>query len=168
MGGTPLLEQLRAALIAGAATGPQATASLLIRLCCGGVFVVFGAGKFVDHASEVDSFRTYGLPSPDAFVTAIGILELAGGILLIVGLATRLAALLLAGNMVAAIITSGIGQGEVISLTLAPAQLAGMLFLLWSGPGRLALDRRLTADPRRQPETGSGSGTAYPTATPKS
>jgi uncharacterized membrane protein YphA (DoxX/SURF4 family) len=115
----------------------------VVRLGAGGVFVVFGAGKFASHASQVVSFRTYGLPSPDAFVYAIGVVEVLGGALPIVGLAARLAALVLAGEMVGAIIASGIGQGEVISLTLAPAQLAGMLFVLWTGPGRCALDRRL-------------------------
>ena len=31
---------------------------LLLRLASGGVFVAFGAGKFVNHASELASFRT--------------------------------------------------------------------------------------------------------------
>jgi putative oxidoreductase len=136
--------RLEAALVAGPRTGPRATASLLVRLSTGIVFVAFGIGKFTSHASEVASFRTYGLPGPDAFVYAIGGLELVGGLLLVVGLATRIAALLLAGDMFAAIIVSGIGQGEVISLTLAVAQLAG---ILWIGPGRLALDHRLLDTP---------------------
>jgi putative oxidoreductase len=77
-----------------------------------------------------------------------------GGALLIIGLATRLAALVLAGNMLTAIIVSGIEKGEVISLTLAPAELMGMLLLLWAGPGDLSLDRRLRT-PRR---AGVGNG----------
>ena len=68
----------------------------------GAIFVVFGAGKFVNHASEVDSFKDYGLPSPGAFVYAIGVIELVGGLLLVLGLLTRLAALVLAGDMVGA------------------------------------------------------------------
>jgi putative oxidoreductase len=110
------------------------TAALIVRLAGGVVFLVFGAGKFVNHGSEVDSFRSYGLPWPDAFVYAIGVIEIAGGLLLITGLATRLVALVLAGDMVGAIVASGIGKGELLSLTLAPALLAGMGFLLWSGP----------------------------------
>jgi hypothetical protein len=35
------------------------------------------------------------------------------------------------------------GRDEPVSLTLAPVQLAGMLRLLWTGPGLYALDRRL-------------------------
>ncbi len=137
-----MLEQLRDAVVAGPPARPRATVSLLVRLGAGAVFVVFGAGKFANHASEVASFHTYGLPSPDVFVYAIGVAELVGGLLLMAKLATRIAALVLAADMVAAIIVSGIERGELISLTLAPVQLAGMLFLLWAGPGRCALDRR--------------------------
>lgn len=115
---------------------------MLARVGAGAVFIAFGAAKFANHASEVDSFRTYGLPAPNAFVYAIGVLELVGGALLILGLATRIASLLLAGDMVGAIIVSGIGRGEMVSLTLAPALLVTVLFLAWNGPGRFALDGR--------------------------
>jgi uncharacterized membrane protein YphA (DoxX/SURF4 family) len=51
---------------------------LLLRLVSGGVFVVFGIGKFVNHPSELASFKTYGLPAPAAFVVVIGLIELGG------------------------------------------------------------------------------------------
>jgi putative oxidoreductase len=108
---------------------------LLLRLSAGGVFVAFGAGKFVNHASELASFKTYGLPAPEVFVVVIGVIELVGGVLLITGILTRLAALVLAGDMVGAIIVSGIARGEIVSLTLAPAQLVVMVALLVTGPG---------------------------------
>lgn len=138
-----MLTKLTRMLLEGPATGLWATGALIIRVGAGVVFVVFGAGKFTSHASEVASFRTYGLPAPDAFVYAIGVVEIVGGALLIAGLATRIASLLLAGDMMGAIIVSGIGRGELISLTLAPAQLLAMLFLLLIGPGRRAVDRRI-------------------------
>jgi putative oxidoreductase len=104
---------------------------LVLRVAAGVVFVVFGIGKFSQHATEVDSFRTYGLPAPEAFVYAIGVLEIAGGLMLIAGILVWLAALALAGDMVGAIVVSGIGEGEVVpSLTLAPALLAVMVAVL--------------------------------------
>lgn len=130
-------------LTAGPASGPRATLAWIVRLASGAVFVIFGVAKFTSHASEVDSFDSYGLPFPDAFVYAIGTIEVAGGLLLLAGLATRLVALALVGDMVGAITTSGIGEGEVISLTLAPALLIAMLFVLRVGPGRHSLDHRL-------------------------
>lgn len=112
----------------------QHQALLALRLAAGAVFVAFGAGKFVNHASELASFRTYGLPAPDAFVVAIGVIELVGGFLLIAGRLTRAAALVLAGDMVGAIVVSGVARGEIVSLTLAPAQLLAMVILLLTGP----------------------------------
>jgi putative oxidoreductase len=117
-------------------------ALLLLRVLAGGVFVAFGAGKFVNHGSELASFKTYGLPAPEVLVIAIGVVELIGGVLLIAGVLTRPAALALAGDMVGAIVVSGIAKGEVISLTLAPAELVAMLVLLWAGPGTLSVRRR--------------------------
>ena len=112
---------------------------LVLRLLSGGVFVVFGIGKFVSHASELASFKSYGLPAPEAFVIVIGLIEVAGGLLLIIGVLTRPAALVLAGDMIGAIVVSGIAKGEIISLTLAPAVLGAMLVLLWTGPGATSL-----------------------------
>jgi putative oxidoreductase len=119
-------------------------ALLLLRLLAGGVFVVFGIGKFTDHASELASFRAYGLPAPDVLVVIVGLIELFGGSLLIAGVLTRPAALVLAGNMVGAIVVSGIAKGELISLTLAPAELVAMLVLLWFGPGAYSLGNELS------------------------
>jgi putative oxidoreductase len=119
-------------------------ALLVLRLLAGGVFVVFGAGKFVNHATELASFRSYGLPAPEVFVVVVGLIELVGGALLIAGVLVRPVALVLAGNMVGAIIVSGIAKGEPISLTLAPAELVAMLVLLWFGPGAHALGNGLS------------------------
>ena len=106
---------------------------LVVRWLAGGVFVAFGVGKFLNHASEFSSFKAYGLPAPGAFVVSIGMIELTGGLLLIAGILTRPAALVLAGDMVGAIVVSGIARGELISLTIAPAQLILVLVVLWSG-----------------------------------
>ena len=38
------------------------------RIASGLVFLGFGIAKFANHSVEVDSFETYGLPAPDAFV----------------------------------------------------------------------------------------------------
>jgi putative oxidoreductase len=106
------------------------------------VFVAFGLGKFVDHAAELASFKTYGLPAPEAFVIAVGVIELAGGALLMTGQLVRVSALVLAADMVGAIVVSGIARGEIVSLTLAPAELVAMIVLLWTGPGGYAVGGR--------------------------
>jgi uncharacterized membrane protein YphA (DoxX/SURF4 family) len=105
------------------------TALTAIRLVSGVVFVIFGAGKFVNHASELSSFRSYGLPAPAVFVIVIGLVELIGGALLITNRFVRATALVLAADMAAAIVVSGITKGELVSLTLAPAELLAMVLL---------------------------------------
>ena len=95
------------------------------------VFVVFGAGKFVNHASELASFRQYALPAPAVWVYGIGVLELVGGLLLAFGCLVRFAALALAADMVGAIVVSGFGRGELLSLTLAPVLLVALTLLIW-------------------------------------
>jgi putative oxidoreductase len=112
------------------------------RVAAAAVFIAFGVAKFTNHESEAASFETYGLPEPGAFAYAIGVLEIGGGLLLLIGLLTRLTALALAGDMVGAIVVSGIKEGEIISLTLAPALLVVMVLLLRFGPGRPAVDSR--------------------------
>jgi len=121
----------------------------LTRWTSGAIFVGFGAGKFVNHASEASSFQAYGLPSPGVFTYAIGVLELVGGLLLLLGLGTRAVAALLAGDMVGAIIVSGLLREETVSLTLAPALLVAMSVLVALGPGQLSLDRALRASRTR-------------------
>jgi uncharacterized membrane protein YphA (DoxX/SURF4 family) len=91
---------------------------------------VFGIGKFVNHASELASFKSYGLPAPEVFVIVIGVIELIGGVLLIADRFVRPVALVLAADMLGAIVVSGIARGELISLTLAPAELIAMLALV--------------------------------------
>jgi putative oxidoreductase len=122
---------------------------LFIRLASAAVFIVFGLGKFVNHASETASFRSYGLPAPGLFAHVIGVVELVGGIALIAapagGPVRRLALLVLAGDLVGAIVVSGILRGESVSLTLAPALLVSLLVL-----GALDLRRTPRARVREQ------------------
>jgi uncharacterized membrane protein YphA (DoxX/SURF4 family) len=112
----------------------RAVARLLLtvttRLAPAVVFLIFGADEFVNHARNVRSFTAYGLPSPSAFSYGIGTLEIVGALALISGIALLPAAIALAGDMVGAIVVSGIALGELVSLTLAPAMLGAMLVLI--------------------------------------
>jgi putative oxidoreductase len=131
--------------------GAGAYITTAIRVVTGAIFVSVSTGKFVDHMQEARDFKSYGVPIPDTAVYVVGVLELVCGLLLVVGLFTRLAALLLAANMVGAISTAGVMEGGSFNLGVAPALLVAMVFLLWAGPGALALDNKLAGGGSARP-----------------
>jgi uncharacterized membrane protein YphA (DoxX/SURF4 family) len=118
----------------------KAILATTIRLVAGVIFVSFGVGKFTDHASEVMSFMHYGVPLAGASVWGVGLVETIGGLMLVLGVFTRWAAAALAADMIGVIATAGRVDGGLLNLGLAPLLLVGMLVLLWTGPGVLALD----------------------------
>jgi uncharacterized membrane protein YphA (DoxX/SURF4 family) len=102
-----------------------------VAVVSGAVFIVAGLVKFIFHHWELHAFREFGLPWPSALEILAGVLETAGGVLLILRRLVVPTALLLAATMVVAIASSGIGHGDVIpSLTLAPVLLVTMCFLI--------------------------------------
>jgi putative oxidoreductase len=114
-----------------------------LRLTAGAILVAFGVAKFANHGAEAASFDRYGLPDPNLFAYAIGALEAGLGLLLLLGLRTRLAAIVLAGNMIGAIATAGRVEGGLVNLGLAPALLLVLLVVAVRGPGRWSLDARI-------------------------
>ena len=108
-----------------------------VAIVVGVIFVPAGLVKFVFHSWELHNFQAFGLPSPGALEILAGVLETGGGVLLLRRVCVVPVALLLAATMVVAIAYSGIGHGDVVpSLTLAPALLAGLVFLLLRARGR--------------------------------
>lgn len=112
------------------------TASRVARVT-GAVFIPAGLIKFAAYGWEVDNFRRFGLPAPDAWVITAGVVETIGGLALLRRRRVVPAAVVLAVTMVVAIAVSGVAQGDVIpSLTVAPALLAALLFVLSRSRGR--------------------------------
>lgn len=102
-----------------------------VAVVAGVIFVGAGLVKFVFHHWELNAFRSFGLPWPSALEILAGVLEIAGGVLLILRVLVIPTALVLGMVMIVAIGASGIGHGDVIpSLTLAPALLAAATFLI--------------------------------------
>lgn len=121
----------------------QPWGALLVRLSLGLSMAVHGYEKVIPHGA-LNHFAhhvvTLGLPYWLGYVSAYT--EFVGGILLLLGLLTRLAAALVAINMFTALFTVGIHQGfGIYNYILALAVMAVML--LFCGPGRLAVDRKI-------------------------
>lgn len=122
---------------------------LLIRIHWGTGFFKAGYGKFMHLDRTVSYFQTLGLPFPTVQVLLAATVELIGGVLLCVGLGSRLVPLPLIFTMIVAYATA---HGDALqSLALYPSikpflsanpflfLLASLIVLLF-GPGRLSLD----------------------------
>ena len=122
---------------------------LIIRLALGCCFIVHGYGKLFTDKPGVKRFSerlgSLGVPFPLLAALVAGGSEFFGGIALIVGIATRWAALFLAFDMILAIQKVAYKMG----FTKAPdgfgyeypmVLLAGSLALLVMGAGPISLD----------------------------
>jgi putative oxidoreductase len=132
---------------------------LILRLMAGGVFFWEGILKFVYTNQGVGRFTKLGFPMPDVTADFVATLEIVGGLCLILGLFTRLAAILFIVEMIVAILSTKISIFLGTSpLPLPPsppktgfwavlheirsdyAQIMVSLFLLIEGPGKRSLD----------------------------
>jgi uncharacterized membrane protein YphA (DoxX/SURF4 family) len=131
-------------------TGAPASV-LLIRVAVGAVFLSEGIQKFIfPEQLGAGRFARIGIPAPEVMGPFVGVVEIVGGLLILLGLLTRLAAIPLAFNMLVAIVTTKIpillnkGFWSMAHESRTDfAMLLGSLFLLAVGGGRLSLDSRL-------------------------
>lgn len=140
------------ALALGLAAAVAFIAPLATRLVIGQAFYQTGSGKIENFANTVGFFAGLGIPFPEANAFLVSRLEFWGGLLLIVGLATRLVAAGLASTMVVALATADResflealrGAGDSGLTDIVP--LVYLLFLGWLalyGPGAASLDALL-------------------------
>lgn len=130
-------------------TKPAASLGLLVlRIVVGGVFAAHGAQKVFEYTlpGTAQAFAGMGAPFPEFVGPAIALLELVGGILLSAGVLTRPVAILLAGDMVGAIVLVHLSAGlwvgdggyEFVAVLGAAA-----LALALTGAGQYSLDKLL-------------------------
>jgi putative oxidoreductase len=160
--------------------GPRSI--LILRLMAGGVFFWEGLLKFAYANQGVGRFTKLGIPFPSYTATFIACFEIAGGLCLLSGLATRILAIPFVIEMIVAILTTKISIFLGTSpLPLPPsppksgiwavlheiradwAQLLTTSFLLINGPGKWSLDAVILGRIRKSwgrvaiaPATGSG------------
>ena len=118
---------------------------LVGRVLLAAIFILSGVGKIFAPEATVGYIASAGLPFPQlAFLGAV-LVELGGGLLLVVGYKTRLAAIVLAVFSVAAglIFHSVAGdQNHFIHLLKNFAIAGGLLQVVAFGAGTLSLDAR--------------------------
>ncbi len=133
-----------------ASTAPSAT--VLVRILVGWVFVSEGIQKFLFSDSlGAGRFAKIGIPDPAFTAPFVGTVEIVFGLLIIIGLLTRLAAVPLLIDISVAIAITKISM--LIDKGLWPAaheartdlsMLFGLLFLLIEGSGSVSMDSVLS------------------------
>ena len=124
---------------------------LIIRLMVGLVFLSEGLQKIIfPIADGAGRFAKIGIPHPEFFGPFVGAIEIICGILLIIGLFTRLAAIPLLIVILTAICTTKIPILVSKGLWAAAHEgradycmLMGLVFLLALGAGKYSLDNKL-------------------------
>jgi uncharacterized membrane protein YphA (DoxX/SURF4 family) len=112
---------------------------LLLRVVLGLVFLVHGRAKFQGGIEKtVGFFATLGLPGFLAYVVAV--IELVGGLLMILGLGTRVISALFALVMLGAILTAKLSAGFLGGYELDFMLLAASVCLLLAGSTMWACD----------------------------
>jgi putative oxidoreductase len=125
----------------------------IVRIFTGIAFMAHGWQKVFQFgfAGVTGAFTQMGVPMPGVMGPFIALLELLGGLALIIGLLTRLAALGLMFDMLGAMLLVHLKGGFFLPAGYEYALLlfANSLALVVGGPGSLSVDATLASRPSR-------------------
>lgn len=116
---------------------------LLARLTLGVIFAESGWGKLHNLPKVIAFFTELGIPAPSIQAPFVAGVEFVGGLLLFVGLFTRVAALPLSATMLVAIATAKMGDVHSIDDLAGLSEWAYfvlLMWLAWEGAGKVSLD----------------------------
>jgi putative oxidoreductase len=119
---------------------------LVMRLVVGYVFMLSGWGKLNNLQQVTENFVGWGIPFPHILTPFVSGVEFFGGILLILGLFTRIPAAMLAVTMLVAIKSAKWGDVDSLETLLGFEEMTYFAAFLWlaiAGPGAVSLDRLL-------------------------
>ncbi len=119
---------------------------LVMRLVVGYVFMLSGWGKLNNLPQMIQNFTEWGIPFPNILTPFVSGVEFFGGILLILGLFTRIPAAMLAVVMLVAIKSAKWENVDSLETLLGFEEMTYFAAFLWlaiAGPGAVSLDRLL-------------------------
>lgn len=121
------------------------TVVLVGRILLAIIFILAGFGKLTDISGTAGYFQSMGLPVPSVTAVVVGLVELLGGLAVLVGFMTRPAAYLLALFCVASALVAHMNwsdMAQMINFQKNLAMAGGFLVLAAYGPGALSIDGR--------------------------
>jgi putative oxidoreductase len=119
-----------------------------IRVAVGIFFVAAGVQKVLDHDDYVVRFDRWGLPAPSTAAYVAAGIEIVAGLILLLGLATRFAALVLLIEMLVLAATGGRVDGGAELVTAGVLAFFCLILVARGGGGWQLLD---VIDPPRGP-----------------
>lgn len=122
-------------------------APVVLRVALGIIFIVHGVPKLISPGGFVGFFTHIGIPLPSVMVIVVGLVETVGGLALLAGRWMRLAAGLLAIDMLGAIVLAKRSMGFLNGWEFDFALLAACLSLMLSSPAREGETRRALNGP---------------------
>lgn len=102
--------------------------------------MVHGIQKLLDIPNTQNAFINMGLTSELAIL--VSLLEFIGGLVILFGVFTRIAAILLAINMIGAVLLT-LSMGFTNGYELGLLYLSIMITLILTGPGDLSIEKNL-------------------------
>ncbi len=132
--------------IAGSGTVSNASGTILLgRILLSIIFLLSGFGKLTAIAGTAAYFGSMGLPVPTVTAVVVGLIELLGGLAILVGFQTRIAAWVLAVFTIATALVAHTGwadQNQMIHFLKNLAIAGGFVLLASSGAGAYSIDAR--------------------------
>ena len=128
-------------------------APLIARVTIGWVFVSTGWGKLHNLQKIIDYFTELGIPYPQYQAPFASANEFVCGLLVVVGLATRIASVPLIIVMFVAIKTAQWGNVDSLAGFFGLTEWAYVAIFAWlalTGPGPISLDRLIASAMNRQ------------------
>ena len=119
---------------------------LIMRLIVGYVFMLSGWGKLNSLPQMIQNFTEWGIPLPKILTPFVSGVEFFGGIMLLLGLFTRIPAAMLAVVMLVAIKSAKWEMVDSLETLLGfeeATYFAAFMWLAIAGPGAASLDRLL-------------------------
>ena len=115
---------------------------LPLRILAGIAFIIHGLPK-ISNIVGTEHFFTNMIGLPAVMALPIGLLEVIGGIALLVGVLTRIGSILFIIEMIGSTIVAKLSRGFVGGYELDLLLMAISISLLMTGPGRISIEWNL-------------------------